>query len=248
MLCEAEGDRLVYESTYRTFEDRRLDIRFVPSEGTGGFADPLRLYRALDIPSAIIADLDFLAKDGELKKVLTELGTPKEEVAKLCGHALQAITRIRSEVSHVDPQEMQNELKELGQEPIDLAKNEDEKLRRKLLQLARRLYRLHDLQQRGLEAIPEKHTDGGTTVSLRDDVRSLLDDLQSHRLFLVPEGELESWLPIVMKGQSREDKSKWAMLAAEKIEDNGERNEGVWQFIHSVYDRLHNQFRTFGGV
>ena len=39
VLCEAEGDRMVYESTYRTFKDRRLDIRFIPSEGTGGFAE-----------------------------------------------------------------------------------------------------------------------------------------------------------------------------------------------------------------
>lgn len=169
-------------------------------------------------------------------------------MSDLCDRARQAIKRIRSRISHFDPKELQNELKELSQEPIDLMKSEDAKLRGKLLQLAGRLYRLHELQQRGLEAIPANYTEGGTTVSLQDDVRSLVADLQSHGMFLVPVGELESWLPIVMKGQSREDKSKWAMLAAEKIEDVGERNEDVWQFMHSVYDRLHNQFRTFGGV
>ena len=38
-----------------------------------------------------------------------------------------------------------------------------------------------------------------------------------------------------MKGQGREDKSKWAMLVAEKVEDVGERDEDVWQFISSVH-------------
>ena len=51
-----------------------------------------------------------------------------------------------------------------------------------------------------------------------------------------------------MKGQSREDKSKWAMLAAEKIEDVGERNEDVWLFIHTVYDFLQKQLGNFVGV
>jgi hypothetical protein len=44
ILCEAEGDRIVYASTFRTLKDRRLDIRFIPSEGTGGLVDPLRAY------------------------------------------------------------------------------------------------------------------------------------------------------------------------------------------------------------
>jgi hypothetical protein len=90
VLCEAEGDRIVYESAYRCLRDRRLDIRFVASEGTGGFADPLRLYTALKVPSTVIADLDFLAKDGELKKVLAELGTPEGQIQDLCRRAREA--------------------------------------------------------------------------------------------------------------------------------------------------------------
>ena len=44
-----------------------------------------------------------------------------------------------------------------------------------------------------------------------------------------------------MKGQSREDKSNWAMLAAEKIENVGERDEDVWRFVRSVYDFLQEE-------
>ena len=232
VLCEAEGDRIVYESTYRTLKDRRLDIRFVASEGTGGFAEPLRLYKALKVPSAVVADLDFLVKAGELRKVLTQLGTPDSQVPELCQSAQEAISSIRCCVSNVDPIAVQDELSSLGQSPIDPAKDEDVKLRGKLLDIAARLDKLTPLKQQGLDAIPD---------SIRESVRSLLAELQEHGLFLVPVGELESWLPIVMKGQSREDKSKWAMLAAEKIEHAGELDEDIWRFIRKVYDFLQNK-------
>ncbi|MGH9895205.1 MAG: hypothetical protein ACREA0_25125, partial [bacterium] len=139
-------------------------------------------------------------------------------------------------------------LKTLAQNPIDLAKNGDSKLRAKLQDIAGRLYRLKDLQQQGIQGIPEECNDGTTKVSLRQDVLTLVAKLQEHGLFLVPVGELESWLPILMRGQSREDKSKWAMLAAEKIEDVGERDEDVWRFIRTVYGYLERQLGSLVGV
>jgi hypothetical protein len=244
VLCEAEGDRIVYESTYRTLKDRRLDIRFIPSEGTGGFADPLRLYKALNIPTAVVADLDFLAKDGELRKVLTELGTPDGEVGNLCALARQAIGRIKSCIAQIDPTEVQATLADFAKRPIDLTKKEDAKLRGRLQDIVNKLYRLHDLKERGIEAIPGEYEEGKIKIALKQDVQTLLSTLEKHGLFLVPVGELESWLPILMKGQSREDKSKWAMLAAEKIEDVRERDDDVWQFLRSVYRFLQQRLET----
>ncbi|MFC1573791.1 hypothetical protein ACFL30_01255 [Candidatus Latescibacterota bacterium] len=187
--------------------------------------------------------MDFLAKDGELNKILTELITTKKEVLSLCTRARQATSHIRACISPVDP-------KAIVQELVDFSKNNNDilNLRSKLLKAANRLNRLHDFKQGGLEAIPESHTDGATTVSLRNDVQTLLSELEARGLFLVQVGELESWLPIIMKGQSREDKSKWAMLAAEKIEDVGERDDDVWRFINTVYCFLQKTLESFVGV
>jgi len=241
ILCEAEGDRLVYGATYRTLSDRRLDVRFVPSGGTGGFADPLRLYRALEVPCAVIADLDFLAKEGELKKVLKALGTPPEKITSLCKSARNVISQVKGRAKQTDIEEVQKELRVLAD---GLAKNiDDAKVGGKLQSIGKRLYKLHALQQKGLEAIPETYDSDGPGIS-RSAAAELLKDLERQRLFLVPVGELESWLPVVMKGQSREDKSKWAMLAAEKIEDGGERDEGIWEFMRRVYRFLVDQMQT----
>lgn len=242
VLCEAEGDRIVYGSTYRTFSDRRLDIRFIPSEGTGGFADPLRLYRALEVPCAVIADLDFLAKEGELRKVLKELGTSSEKLTSLCERARNVISQVRLRAAQIDVEQMRNELKALS----DGLTNDvdDAKVRGELHSISRRLYRLHDLQRMGLKSIPEtQNTDKGTNAP-RSEAAGLLQDLERQGLFLVPVGVLESWLPILMKGQSREDKSKWAMLAAEKIEDVGEREDDVCEFTRRVYTFLVKQVQS----
>jgi hypothetical protein len=243
-MCEAEGDRIVYESVYRTFRERSIDVRFVPSEGTGGFADPIRLYKALEVPTAVIADIDFLAKDGELKKVLNELGVSSDAVAELCKRAREAVTHIRACITQMGPGAIQTALRELADTKIDPTTNDDVKVRGKMQDIANKMYRLHELKLRGLDAIPETHTVDSSTVSLQNDVRTLLKDLASHGLFLVPVGELESWLPILMKGQSREDKSKWAMLAAEKVEDVGERDEDIWKFICSVRGFLEQRLQS----
>ena len=236
VLCEAEGDRLVYESAYRTLENRRLDIRFTPSEGTGGFADPLQLYTALQIPTAVIADIDFIAKDGELRKVLIGLGVADSQLNKLCTRARDLVRNIRSSTSTIDPIKIQDTLKELAESPIDPTKNEDNKLRGELQRLINNMYKLHELQLRGIEGIPS---------SLKADANDLLSEFGEVGLFPVPVGELESWLPMLMKGSSREDKSQWAMLAAEKIEDAGDRKEeDVWKFVRSTADFLGSQLKS----
>ena len=235
VLCEAEGDRLVYESAYRTLESRRLDIRFTPSEGTGGFADPLELYKALQVPTAVIADIDFLAKPGELKRVLMGLGVADVQVKDFCSRALNLVHKIQSSTTPIDPIKVQNTLKKFALSPIDLTKNEDDKLRGNLQKLINDMYKLHELKLHVIKGIPSP---------LRGDANDLLSEFGKVGLFLVPVGELESWLLMPMKGIGRDDKSRWAMLAAEKIEDAGEGKEDVWKFVRSTADFLESRLNS----
>jgi len=107
-------------------------------------------------------------------------------------------------------------------------------IRGDLIELTADLSRLSELKKRGIEALPEFDGSG----SLKDEVGQLLSELADEGVFLVRVGELESWLPTLMNGVSREDKARWAMLAAEKIEVVGEREEDVWAFIRGVDEHL----------
>lgn len=240
ILCEAEGDRIVYESTYRTLQNRKLDIRFIPSEGTGGFADPLRLYTALGVPSAVIGDLDFLGKETELRNVLTAFGTERTKVDELCSDARISMQRIRAAAGRLDANAILDELKSMCGVPIDPNKGGTEALRGKLKKLVDKMYQLDQLKEVGVAAIPEEWSTGptNTKIPLRQEVNTLLAKLAAHGLFLVPVGELESWLPVLMNGIGRGDKSRWAMNAAEKIEDVGARSGDVWAFVSTVFQFL----------
>ena len=237
VLVEAEGDRIVYESVYRTFKNRPFDIRFVPSEGTGGFADPLRLYRILKVPAAVVADVDFVAKAGELKRVLTELGVTDSDRDDLCTRARHAVQRISSDVDEIDFNGIQDELNILAQEEIDPTKIEVAKFRGRIHKIVNDLTTLHGLKENGLDAIGDQ--------TLRSDMETLLNELGKVGLFLVPVGELESWLPTLMKGHSRENKSQWAMLAAGIIEDVGERKGEIWSFFRKVRRFLNRRLAQF---
>jgi hypothetical protein len=198
----------------------------------------LRLYKALGVPCAVIADLDCLAKDRELKKVLTELESDSVRVSALCDRARKTMAQIRSCISQFDPAEIETEFGMIAQELSNWEGNDPGKLRGKLIRIVERLNDLHALKLKGIEAVPEQHKLGGVSVSLRAELIGLLEEMRVCGFFLVPEGELESWLPVQMNGVNRQDKSRWAMLAAEKIEDIGERDEDVWAFVRAVYEFL----------
>lgn len=235
LICESDGDRIVYESAYRTLAGRKLDIRFVTAEGTGGFADPLKLYTALGVPSVVVADLDFLDKDGELKNVLTALGVNDDRVKELCRDARTAMQHVKATLTQVDVNAVIDEIRSLVQPGNESLDRDMSMLRGKLKRLSDKLYPLNPLKKQGVMSIVENGNDEtGVTVLPRQEVQKILSALESHGVFLVPVGELESWLPVFMDGITGDDKGKWAMLAAEKIEAIGEKSEDVWAFISTV--------------
>jgi hypothetical protein len=152
---------------------------------------------------------------------------------------------VRAAASCADATAVQSELKSLSVFCVESAQGGLEILRGKLIKLIDRTYRLQKLKEVGIESIPEEwnlDSTAATKIPLRQNVMKLLNKLNSSGLFLVPVGELESWMPVLMKDISREDKSKWAMNAAGKIEELGERDNDVWSFLRSVAQFLSDHF------
>jgi hypothetical protein len=73
-VVEADGDRLVYNTTWETLsKELMLDVHFASVGGTGGIADICKLYRTLNIPVAAIADLDLVVDLDNLGRILRAL-------------------------------------------------------------------------------------------------------------------------------------------------------------------------------
>ncbi|WP_434379952.1 AAA family ATPase [Melittangium boletus] len=89
------------------------------------------------------------------------------------------------------------------------------------------------LKQKGLQLLPERE---------RAEFRSILfRPLEERGIFVVPEGELESWLPDVSHDMGRSEKSKWLVKMFERLGDDPAHPEyvkpgqqGVWSFLDSI--------------
>lgn len=231
VLCESDGDRIVYESVLQTFSPPPPDLRFIPVGGIGGFKETAKLFQALGVPVAIASDFDFLLKS-ELRDVVSELNESEATVLtdKINGlrekileearglTAEGAMTRVEETIQSLKSRAVQDHVSQF--EMVS-------ELRNRLNLLSRELSPQQNLKLKGVVAVPE---------GLQVEINSLLTDLKSIGLFLVPCGELESWIPTLMTGVTRENKSLWATEAARKIEDHGEGEGDIWAYIRSIVD------------
>src|SRR5262249_33901010 len=191
----------VYESALNKLPTPRPDIRFTPVGGVGGLAESARLYRSLDVPVAVSADIDLLFK-GQLKDVLAALEAPVNRITDICDRSNQLVQQIRKVDPELTPQKAIEELDPLlkGAESWDLQKEGE--IRSKLNKLVGRLNRLASLKSNGIDGVPPDHL---------NEAISLLEELKQFGLFLVPCGELESWVPELMKDStSKVNKTLWA--------------------------------------
>ena len=230
VVCEADGDRLVYEATLNTLNSPGPDVRFIPVGGTGGFREAVRLYRALNVPVAIAADIDFLAK-GELEDVLTVLSVKPSEIPDILIKVKTCIKAIRALKSETSPDSILLKLKKLAEFDGEWDSKKESEYRHQLKDLADTLNSLDLLKSKGVQGLPRE---------LSVEVTSLLNDLRSHGLFLVPKGELESWVENLMKGVGKGNKSLWATEAARKIEDCGKGENDIWEYVQSIVSHVAN--------
>jgi hypothetical protein len=105
-------------------------------------------------------------------------------------------------------------------------------LKSKLNRLLGRLNRLPLLKRKGIEGVPE---------DMKTEPQSILSELQKFGLFLVPRGELESWVPELMGNTTKVNKSLWATEAALRIEDKGRGNNDIWDFVVEIINFIKSQ-------
>lgn len=74
----------------------------------------------------------------------------------------------------------------------------------------------------------------GLPTGLEKDVKAILEKAEMYGIFLVPNGELESWVPELMGPHNKDNKSLWATEAARKIEEHGKGNDDIWVYVEQL--------------
>lgn len=225
VVLEADTDRLVYQTTLETLATEfRIDVHFTAVGGTGGIAATCSLYRTLNIPVAVIADLDMLVDVARLSRVV-EVLTNKETAQSLVDRAKSLTEILRKLPPSIEPDELRTRLTAIVAMETDWTSGDDAKMRRELNRMSEQLDRMRRLKRGGISSFSEP---------LASQLTSLVDDLASIGLFLVPVGELEEWLESEQIQASKENKWAWANEAALKIQNKGPSRGGVWDFMRKV--------------
>jgi hypothetical protein len=222
IVVESDGDRLVYQTVLETLStELHLDAHIATVGGVGGIADTCKLYKALKIPVAVIADLDMITDTKRLRRILDIL-TSNDVADSLTERTQSILDIIKKLPSPIEPQSLRQNIREIVGDDTNWKVGNDAKLRKVFAGIAQALDKPGRIKRGGLSEFP--------TVPLGE----LLDDFAKNGLFLVPVGELEGWLSGAKITESKEVKWAWANAAAIEIQKRGSQNGDIWDFVRNV--------------
>lgn len=229
IVVEGDGDRLVYQTVLETLvSELRLDVHFAAVGGVGGISNTCKLYRTLNIPIGVIADLDLINDPVRLNSILIELSTP--EIAEDLSEQAKSINEdIRKLPPNLTPDDLVEKLNFLMSLPKNFELDEDIEIRNELTKLARELDRMRRLKRGGITAFSEP---------IKEKLNFLVQQLKIHGVFLVPVGELEEWIASGNIDESKNNKWAWANAASIYIQAQGACSGDVWDFMRGVGNYL----------
>ncbi len=228
-VVESEGDRLVYSTAWeRVANAYRHDVHFVSVGGIGGFADTCELYRQLEIPVCVIADLDLLREFDTFERIMKVLASTDEAKAAL-DKCRSIIDRIKAMGPLYDEKQLRAKLQGIIDSDLSWADvGQLGETRRQLSNLSAGLSLTAKLKQ-GVESLKSE--------PVYPDLQALLGNCRGHGLFLVPVGQLEDWVPeLTADGPSKKKKAEWANYAANKLRDAPIGTNDVWAFVRRMAD------------
>lgn len=234
VLVESEGDREEYQAASEAIDDYPArEVHFVPVGGTGGFIEPLRFYRSLNIPVAIIADLDAICDVVKITAISDLLIPTSAENHEIIGKLQSIVQQIKSIPAPLSENEAKARLKQLSEEMWDWKQGGDNVLRRNLNELESQLKRIQKLKEGGIAAYLDH-------PQLHAEMQEVVARFARYGLFLVPNGELEDWVKQMMDDVPKSSTSKMtrAAIAANRIRAATNRTGDIWEFVRSVLDYL----------
>ena len=217
VVCEADADRAVYQSVASIECNSNQEILFIHSHNKQTHKDVAKLLYDAKIPVVLIADIDIFNGESDLKNILDALGCKQERRNIL----LDKREKISNAINIDDNMILQNIIEKIKEFMLQLENKEHQ------LTGAKSAYKRIEKEFSSWKDIKEKGIKGFSN-DIQDNVKSLIDDLKSEGVFVVPVGELEGWIDV---GTRR--KNKWIIPALNKIH-SGKSPEVLKTFVKEV--------------
>ncbi|MFJ9894878.1 AAA family ATPase [Streptomyces sp. NPDC091280] len=194
ILCEAEGDCQFYEATTDVGrgDTPHDNLIFLHVNGKSRLSDAVRKLRACGVPTAAVADLDFLNDTQLIKKALDHLGGDWSDIER-------DVTLVQREASSTTITTIAREIKNQINGIIQNPRGSEVLTKQQVDQITDVLKTAN-----GWKAI-KKSGVRGFEGDVYNAAHRLITYFENLGLFLVPVGELESWVPEV----PRNKKAAW---------------------------------------
>jgi len=200
VVCEADADRSVYYTvSVRKFKNQ--NILFIHAHNKQVIKDVVNLLKEVTIPISAITDIDIINNEPDFKSLLKALngGSIPEKIFKWRNKIAESIEETNEELI------IEKLKKEINEFTKQLEENKHTLLgaRAALRRINKEITKWDPVKRLGIKGIPEQE---------KRTARELIKLARSRGLFIVPVGELESWLKLGTR-----QKKKWIVLALKAL-------------------------------
>lgn len=226
IVCEADADVRFYESLMQRLDSKLgkpADFYFVHGGGKGELATLSESYTQLQIPTVVIADFDMLRNKKEMEKLIKALKGNFAEIEKLYDSVSKTLDSLGSVKK---PQEV---IEDMQQFLVSLEEDGEitNKHKERLSNLLADASNWSEAKKYGITKLR-----GGAYRQCQE----LLVQLQTIGLFIISDGEMESWdrsLPA--------NKNQWILEALELIDSDDNSFLGATDFMEQIANYLWNK-------
>ncbi len=220
VVCESDADRIIY-NTVAVHEHQNQEILFIHAHNKQTIKDVVRLLKDASIPTAAVVDIDILNSESDLCNILSAFnGTfDKTEI-------LEARQAIGLHVEGVNESEILDSLKKYLLELAGQLNNNEHSLsgaRGALNRVRNDATKWSAIKKSGVAALD---------TPWREKAEGLINVCKELGLFIVPVGELESWIDLGVK------KNKWVLPALEIIHES-KCPENLREFVGSIANSIY---------
>jgi len=231
VVCEGDPDRAIYQTIAHTMlsGEGGEDILFIHSNGKDAAKGPIELLRSAGAPVCAALDIDVINSPNVLTDVCTALrATPPS------AHILKARQNVAAHVEEIDESQRIAQIEAALQEWLQTTHTDLRRARKSLEQIAGEGSKWDQVKKLGVDYF---------SGDSRREIDQLLSDLVALGLFLVPCGELESW----MKNLGFSKGSKWNRAALEALSQD-QCPAPLREYVRSLITFLSKDYSRNGGA
>lgn len=215
IVSEADSDRTIYQTVaLRCFENHTT--LFIHAQSKQTVKDVVSLLRDATIPVCAVVDIDILNSKDDLSNLLHAMD-PSREFVSLLELRDKVATQIEGRLENDILANLQSSISEF----LDQLRNGQHTLsgaRSAIRRIDSTISKWSEIKEKGLEALGP----------LRPDAEAVLQEAKQVKLFIVPVGELESWIDL-----GTHQKKKWIILALDHL-FSGQCPAILCNFVHEM--------------